>query len=391
MSDPLTPRQIWDSVDDPAFKPAASDTVQPAARPFTVLTGAQLRALDLPPQRSILGDLVIAAGQLSSLIGQAGTGKSRALLQIALSQILGWRFAGLPTHGPALRWLLMGNENSIYRLQSDFMKMTASLSPAERDSVDSHILFQVIQVIEDSFLSLASDDTKQRWLDTMIEYRPDVVSADPFGEVMAGDVLKDADVRATLRTLSLVCRRHSPDTAIVILHHARTGRANIAQAVGWDKANFGLGSKALYSGCRSVLNVAPADPEDPGRIVLTCGKANDAKPFAPVGLRLNETTMLYDLDPSFDLGAWKDDVDGKTRGQSASIQDVLNAVGAGAVRHKDIVTQVVDATGCSARTAKSRISDALEKSYLRRSKNGDYRDPRTPETVVEPTTPKVLP
>ncbi len=388
MSD-LTPRQIWDAVEDPEFT-ATENRANPPPRPFPVLTGAQLRALTLPPQRSILGDLNIALGQMAAVIGQGGVGKSRLLMQVALSQVLGWSVAGLPTHAPALRWLLLGNENSIHRLKSDYGKMTASLSIEQRDAVDAHVLFHVIETVEDSFLSLGSEETQKRWLDTLAEHRPDVVTVDPFGEVMAGDILKDVDVRGTLRTLTRICRRHSPETAIVILHHARTGRANIAQAVGWDRANFALGSKALYSGCRSVLNVAPADPDDPSRIVLSCAKANDARPFSPVGLRLNETTMLYDLDPSFDLQSWRDNVEGKTTGQVATIRDVLDAIAAGTVRHKDIVTALVDATACSERTAKQRITDALEKGYIRKSRTGDYRIAKTAENPAQPITHEPL-
>lgn len=385
----LTPRQIWDAIEDPEFT-AAENRANPPPRPFPILTGAQLRALTLPPQRSILGDLNIALGQLSAIVGQGGVGKSRLLMQVALSQVIGWSVAGLATHGPALRWLLLGNENSIHRLKADYGKMTAALLTEQRVAVDAHLLFHVIETVEDSFLSLGSEDTQNRWLDTLAEHRPDVVTVDPFGEVMAGDILKDVDVRGTLRTLTRVCRRHSPDTAIVILHHARTGRANIAQAVGWDRANFALGSKALYSGCRSVLNVAPADPDDPSRIVLSCAKANDARPFAPVGLRLNETTMLYDLDPTFDLQTWRDDVEGKARGQSASIRDVLDAIRSGAVRYKDIVTNVTDATACAERTAKQRITDALEKGYIRKTRTGDYRILKDPENPVQPATAEPL-
>lgn len=385
----LAPRQIWDAIEDPGFT-AAENAAHPPPRPFPVLTGAQLRTLTLPPQRSILGDLNIALGQMSALIGQGGVGKSRLLMQVALSQALGWKVAGLPTHGPALRWLLLGNENSIHRLKSDYLKMTAALSPEQRDQVDAHVLFHVIETVEDSFLSLGSDETQKRWQDTLAEHRPNVVTVDPFGEVMAGDILKDVDVRSTLRTLTKVCRRHSPDTAIVILHHARTGRANIAQAVGWDRANFALGSKALYSGCRSVLNVAPADADDPSRIVLSCAKANDARPFQPVGLRLNDTTMFYDLDTTFDLQSWRDNVEGKTTGQAATIRDVLNAIAAGTVRHKDIVGMLVNETACSERTAKQRITDALEKGYIRKGKTGEYRIAKDPEIPAQPSSHEPL-
>ena len=195
---------------------------------------------------------------------------------------------------------------------------------------------------------------------------------DPFGEVNAGDINKDADVRYTLRELTKLCRRHNHDTAIIIVHHARTGRQNIAQAVGWDKANFALGSKALYSGARCQINIAPADPDNPSRIVLSCGKFNDGRPFDPVGLKLDDSTMLYEPDATFDLNAWKDDVEGKASGQSASIKDVINAIDSGNKTYTAICHHVAEATGCSKSTVKRRVQDALEKAYIRKSDNLTY-------------------
>ena len=157
-----------------------------------------------------------------------------------------------------------------------------------------------------------------------------------------------------------------------MLHHGRTGRQNIAQAVGWDKGNFALGSKALYSGARSQINIAPADSEDSSRIVISCGKSNDAKPFDPVGLKLNEDTMLYAPDESFDLNAWKDDVEGKQTGQSASIKDIIEAINAGNKTHNAICHHVMDATGCALKTAKRRLGNALEKDYTRKGSDGQY-------------------
>lgn len=268
--------------------------------------------------------------------------------------------------------LLIGTENSIHRQQHDLRKMTASLTEAQRTLLGEHLFFHVVQEIDDAFIGIGSDDIRAKWLATLDQIRPDCIYVDPFGEVNVGDINKDADVRHTLRELTRICRRHNHDSAIIIVHHGRTGRQNIAQAVGWDKANFALGSKALYSGARSQINIAPADPDDPSRIVFSCGKSNDAKPFDPVGLKLDEETMRYAIDPDFDLNTWKDDVEGKATGQSATIKDVISAIQDGAKTHNSICKHVMDASGCALKTAKRRLGDSLEKAYVRKDSNSHY-------------------
>lgn len=364
--------ETWKKIEDPDFH-ISENQLHPKPKPFTVLNGSELRKAKIPAKINVLGDGVIALSQLTTVIGQGGTGKSRVVMQIALSQILGWSLGGLKTHAQPLKHLLIGTENSIYRQKGDYLKMTKTLSPEQRELVDANMFFHIIREIDDAFINLGSDDIRRKWVDTLTLVNPDVIYIDPYGEVHVGDINKDADVRHTLREITKVCRRINQQTAIVIVHHGRTGRANIAQAVGWDKGNFSLGSKALYSGARSQINIAPADPDDPSRIIIGCGKSNDAKPFDPIGLKLNEETMLYGVDPQFDLQTWKDDVEGNQRGQSVSIQNVVDAIGDEKKRHKAILDSLIEDHGCARCTAARRVAEALEKGYVRKLSSGEYR------------------
>ncbi|WPJ95243.1 AAA family ATPase [Coraliomargarita algicola] len=386
-----TPREIWEQCPepDPAFQtsiepyaPFASDlpeetsttqaVVTAKPKSFTVLSASELLARVLPVMISILGNGIIVMGQLISILGQGGTGKSRFVMQLAIFQVLGRDFVGFKTHPKPLKHLFIGTENSIHRQQSELRKMTAGFTDQERELLGQYLFFHVVEGIDDAFINLGSPEIVQKWQLTLEQIQPDCVFVDPFGEVVIGDINKDADVRHTLRELTRICRRHNHDTAIIVVHHARTGRGNIAQAVGYDRGNFGLGSKALYSGVRSQLNLAPADPDDSSRIVLSCGKSNDTKPFKPMGLKLNETTMTYEVDSMFDVDAWLADVEGTQRGQAASVADAVRAVQAGSIRYADIVKAVVDDTACSPATAKRRIKEAVHGGYLRKRTNGDY-------------------
>lgn len=375
MTAPISPREVWEAIEDPAFTQTEGQT-HPAPKPYTILTGAELRLATLPPKIDILGNGAISLGQLTTIIGQGGTGKSRFTMQIAISQILNWPVAGMKTYPTPLRHLLIGTENSIYRQQHDYLKMTHTLSAEQKAMVDAHIFFHVVREIDDAFINIGADDIKKKWRDTLEAHHPDCIYIDPFGEVNAGDINKDADVRHSLREITKVCRRHNQNTAIILVHHGRTGRQNIAQAVGWDKANFALGSKALYSGSRSQINIAPADPDDPSRIVVSCGKSNDAKPFDPIGLKLSEETMLYGIDTGFDLQTWKDDVEGKRSTANFSLKEVSQILAAGPMKNSAIHAELGGSDAGSRRSLDRILAKGKTEGYFRTGNDGYKLTPK---------------
>jgi len=372
--------EIWKEIEDPDFH-VTENQLHPTPKPFTVLSGSRLRTVPVPEKVDILGDGVISLGQLTTIIGQGGTGKSRVTMQIAISQILGWSMAGLKTHPTPLKHLLIGTENSIYRQKSEYQKMTHSLTPEQRERVDANMFFHIVQEMDDAFIHLGSDDIRRKWVDTFEAVNPDVVYIDPYGEVHVGDINKDADVRHTLREITKVCRRFNPRTAIVIVHHGRTGRSNIAQAVGWDKGNYALGSKALYSGARSQINIAPADPDDASRIIFSCGKSNDAKPFDPVGLKLDDATMLYGIDGDFDIETWKADIEGKRTQVNFTLSEVIVALDSGCHYVPEIHAKLGGADAGSKRSLERIMAKGKKESLFRYGKDG-YKLTKKGKTVL---------
>lgn len=298
----------------------------PPQTPYTVKSWMELKNYPLPPRETFLGD-IFALGCVQAIVGQGGLGKSRMILNIARNNAIGMDFCGLPTGTRPLKWLLLGNENSMHRMKRDIEAMSAGLNAYQLELLNSHVFIHSLETSDDSFICLSDDKIKDKWRETVASIMPDVISADPWGEVQYGDPNNDLDTRQSIRELVRICNNVNPKSGIVILHHARTGRQNIAQAAGWDKANFGKGSKALYSGARAVINLAPADPEDNTKIVMVCAKSNDAPFFETRGIRLVEESMTYEVDPDFDLERWALDVEGKRSPGTAkmSIQDVVDA------------------------------------------------------------------
>jgi hypothetical protein len=71
--------------------------------------------------------------------------------------------------------------------------------------------------------------------------------------LLDGEANSDEDARQTLSALRRLLRKVSPAAGMGILAHARTGARNIAQAMGYDAANFGKGSQSpLFGGALCV-------------------------------------------------------------------------------------------------------------------------------------------
>ena len=282
-------------------------------RPYSTRTWAELAGMDRPPPRPVWGGIVL--GGLGVIFGQGGLGKSRVALNLARNQVLGLPFAGLPTGPEPLRHLMMGSENSIHRLQNDARRMGAGLDAERIARLDLHIRMATLERPEDAFISVATPENVSKWRATLEAYPPDVLWADPWGDLLDGEANSDEDARRTLAALRHLLRRVNPEAAIVILAHSRTGAANIRQAIGYDAANFGKGSKALYSAARCVWNLAPGDETENPSIVAVHAKSNDAPRERPRALRLDAETMLYNLAPDFDFDAWAEEVGQRAQGK----------------------------------------------------------------------------
>lgn len=355
----------------PDFNPYFQDMVLKAemredgvSSPFFTLTARDLLTKDFPPRVDLLGEAIIYEHGLSSLVAPPGTGKSRAVIQMAVVAILGLKFGPLQGHGTAKPWLfLSGNENSRHRYRSDLQGLFQHLTPAHRETLLDLLVFHVVEDIEDTMTA----STMARIGASVRETGAGAVVIDPLGDVLAGDSNADLDVRASLRDLSHAVWKANPAAAMILVHHARTGKLNIAQAVGYDRGNYAKGSKAIYAACRAQINMAPADPDDTSKVVFSCGKCNDAKPFAVFGMRLEEG--VYVEDATFDRDAWLADLEGKRSSARVSLQDIIDYL---ATTPDGWASQrgLADHFGVHESTIKTKVDAGQKSDFLRFRKVG---------------------
>lgn len=342
-----------------------------AVKPFTVWTPSQFLEWKPPADACLLGDSLIERGEFTSFLGIGGIGKSRLTLWLAICQIVGREWCGLPVHGQPVKWLFLAPENGIRRWQADLHGMLGTLTDEERTKVETYLRGYAMTLDEDGDLCLGDPNACARLATTLSTQVPGAIVFDPFADMIDGDENKTQDMVTTLRQLRAIVRQSAPNAACIIVHHSRTGASNVMQAGdNFNAGNFARGAKALYSRVRCEIQLAPADKDDPNRLLLACGKASNGPKFATRGIILDPETMSYSVDPDFDLEAWRNNVTGARTATVVSIADVVAAVRVVYKPGEDVTTAAVveplkEQTGACARTIRRRLNEAASAGYLK--------------------------
>ena len=278
-----------------------------AADKYSTADALDIEADESEPPEEVWGGLRLAPGQLMEVIGGSGLGKSRMMLNLAVNQVLGRDFAGLPTCRRPLKWLFYGNENGFYRFRNDLRQMLKFCSSEQRERLRGHIFLPTMARPKDVYVSFADEENRVK-LKTTIRYRDaDVVVLDPWGAVIDGDELDDGDVRKTIfEIMDILAANVEKPTAGIILNHSRNGARELADAAGFSAANYGKNSKAIFSVMRNVWNLRPAHIADQiTKIELIHAKSSDFAAYEPRAVDFDPRTFTYDLDPAFDHVAWQ--------------------------------------------------------------------------------------
>jgi AAA domain len=267
---------------------------------LTILRPSEIMAIPHDPTDNLLGARLLTRRGQMVIAGAGGVGKSRLALQLATCSVLGRRFLDLPTYSPSLRWLVLQAENDPHRQRADLEAMQR-LAGDEWAAVDSRLFLHALVTEADGFLNLDDAGAVSGIRQALDLFRPDVVVVDSLYNVGIGDLNKDVDMRETLTALGSVMRHRNPNRAIVVLHHATTGKGGIQKLVGQERASFGRNSKVLHSWARGFINVAPLSPDNNDLLAVVCGKASNGAEFQPFAVRLDRESMTYQLAPDVDV------------------------------------------------------------------------------------------
>lgn len=318
---------------------------------YSVRGAWEIACLDLPPPEIIWNGITLSPFAIFGVAGAPARGKSRATFDLARQQVLGRDFLGLPTLKRPLKWLIVGSENDIHRLNFEMCRFLFHTNPvnvigksvderkkiaecngftaSDLERLNTHIRPFTLEEPDDCNISLADPNNQAKLTQTMMDEKPDVIIIDPWGDLIAGEELCDADVRATVRILRKCEKDAEINAPCFIVCHARIGANEEAKARGLDEGNFMKNSKCLYSIARYFINVRRASFDDNPPIELICAKNNNGVKPPPVAGKLNPETMSYEVIPDHDADAWQRELEsyartksGKGGGSSTKIRNV---------------------------------------------------------------------
>jgi AAA domain-containing protein len=331
-------------------------------QPLTIRTLGEILDMSFDDKELVLPNGYLALGERTAICGMGGVGKSRLIMQLALSCRAGRDFLGWKTQRPELRWLFLQTENSNRRLKYDLARMLSAFTPAEQEAIKAGVFFHTLEADDDGFLMLDVENS-QRIVNAIGAVGADIVVFDPLRDFGADDLNADRHMTETLREISRITKRGNPKRIPVIIHHAGTGKAGIQKATGFDRSSFGRNSKVLFSWTRSQINVAPGLPDDNSVIVVASAKCSNAQEFEPFAAALDEKTMLYRRDDDFDFDAWQHSLESHHRGaEKLSVEIILSLLPAtGSIPKADVIERLRD-KGIGERRSRPFIAEHLAPS-----------------------------
>lgn len=330
--------------------------------PFTTWRLDDFENYEPPADSGILenghGDILIDEGVDIGIVGPPGVGKSRLALQLAVAQVTGQPWAGLPTRWPAKRWLYVGNENSVRRQKADLCAMARNLGADARAMLGANLHLHVQAARDDHNISVA--EALDKWRLTIEQLRPDCIVIDPFEALLENaDANDSGDVRRSMNTIGALLRETVPTGIIIYVHHARTGAQAAVGALGLDGNNYAKGSKTFTGIIRAQINVCPASADEPGRIAVTCGKSNDCRPFATAGLLLDDETRSYAPDPDFDAEDLAAILQGKDPPVKVTYEELAALIRSGKTRFNEIAQEIRNGSGAKAEAVRRKLSQGV--------------------------------
>jgi hypothetical protein len=276
---------------------------------FSIRTPDEILDMVFDDQDIILGNRMIAEGEPCVMAAAGGAGKSRLTLQLAACVTTSRDFLNFTTGKENSNWLFLQTENSNRRLQDDLKRLKSWLGD-DWPKFAARVKFHTIENDTDGFVNLDSPEAVANIQAAIKFHAADIIVIDPLNDFGIGDLNKDADMKLTVQALSRICHKGNPKRAMLVLHHALTGKAGAARATGFDRASFGRNSKALFAWTRAQFNIAPVDPDSNERLIVACGKCSNGREFQTFAVRLNPATMIYEVDPTVDVSQWEKEITG---------------------------------------------------------------------------------
>jgi hypothetical protein len=257
---------------------------------------------DPPEQEATLtrnGKLWLPKGKTGMLVAKGGTGKTQALIQLAISVATGKQWLGMfdiPKRGKVL--IALGEEGPedmqrrIWRAANGL-----NLSDNEKQLVKENVTALPLAGVRCSFLDKDNKETSSvSDFDIIVKEQPwSLIILDPASRFMGPDAEGDnASATRFIEVLESWAQLEHRPTVLFAHHSSKQFKGAI------DEQAMARGSSALTDGVRWQANMIPIKTEDGKKkyegVALTCVKSNDGVRGDRAYLKFDENNGLLKLE-----------------------------------------------------------------------------------------------
>lgn len=306
------------------------------------MTPGECAAWEMPGDYNLVGDFHIVRGGVTVIGGVPGCGKSRTLAGLAIAGAARADFMGLPVHSH-FRTLIIQAENGPARLKAEFEEIQSGLDVDLNDWLRVTPPGRAGLPLHDPFFR---DELRCQ----IQEFKPGVVSFDPWNRIVLDD--KQKDYRAAIDWIhEILPERDEEKPAVVIVAHLRKRGNGDGRKRGRDLLQEISGSGMIGSAARSVFILEPAnsDQED-SRLVWTCAKNNDGREGASSAWY--RSNGLFAPCHDFDF----EEFFGGSCSREKITKDTMREALSGGVPKKVAVKRLQELTNCATSAAYSAVA-----------------------------------
>lgn len=230
-------------------------------------------------------------GRVGLLVAPGGTGKSFALVQLAVAVATGGRWLGTYQCARKGRVLLACGEEDLDEVRRRIYAVTRDLSEYEQAEVVRHVVPLGLAGCKTAFLErsdgqLATTPWHSQFLAAISQHHWRLIILDPLSRWGGPEVETDAHAATELVTLLEALAQAPGAPAVICAHHERKA----AQGGGLSDASSVRGSSALVDGPRWIANLRRR--RKGGLLELVVSKSNLTVPPPPLILSRQRGGML---------------------------------------------------------------------------------------------------
>lgn len=311
-----------------------------------LISAGELLAQDFPKDGEIIGSGILPARGGMILAGESGVGKSMLAMELAVHLVMGWECWGMPI--PTSRRVLICELENPPRTKQ--IRLRRMLEGLEIGNLPDRLMFSDPALTR---VNLAVKADQQALLDMIRQAGAEVVILDPLSSFHQESENDNAKMRSILDTVTEI--NHKAGTTAVVVDHFGKPPENGSTV---EHRLRGASSKKDWAD--SLLAVVPRKSDKHILRELHFLKVRSGPQPRPVILERNKNFIHSVTHEDTLCPTWQ-------------VAEILRDLGGSVDRQGPLVEAIIEATGCTDRSAQQFIRNAVGANAITEKSKGSGR------------------